>query len=429
MKYEPINKELFKNNRRNFNSYLKPGSIAIFNSNDVLPTNADGTMPFRQNNDLFYLSGIDQEETILLLFPDSYNANYKEVLFVKETNEHIAIWEGNKLTKEEVSKVSGISNVQWISEFEPLLNMLIPECDNIYLNANEHSRSNKTIDTKDDRFTKWCKERYPLHHYERSAPIMQLLRAIKSDIEIELMQKACNITESAFRRLLKFVKPGVAEYEIEAEILHEFIRNRSKGPAYQPIIASGKSSCILHYIENNKICKDGDLLLLDIGAEYANYASDLTRTIPVNGRFSPRQREIYNSVLLVLNEATSMLVPGNNLADYQKEVAKIVESELIKNRLLNKEDVKNQNPNNPLYKKYFMHGTSHFLGLDVHDVGDRKRPFEEGMVFTCEPGIYIREEDIGIRLENNILITQKGPINLMKNIPLEADEIEELMNA
>ncbi|WMJ73232.1 aminopeptidase P N-terminal domain-containing protein [Cytophagaceae bacterium ABcell3] len=428
MKYEIINSDLFKSNRKNYAEFLKPESIAIFVSNDIFPTNADGTMPFKQNSDLFYLSGIDQEETTLVVCPDYYNHNYQEMLFVKETNEHIAVWEGNKLTKKEVSERSGISSVYWTSEFESIVSVIIPECKNIYLNANEHSRASKTLDTKQDKFIEWCKKNFPLHNYERSAPIMHKLRAVKSPLEIALIQKACNITEKAFKRVLEFVKPNVAEYEIEAEILHEFIRNRSRGPAYAPIIASGKNACILHYTENSGTCKDGELILMDIGAEYANYASDLTRTIPVNGKFSPRQKEVYEAVLRVLKKATSMLEVGNNLIDYHKEVGKLMESELIGLGLLNKEDIAKQDPNKPLYKKYFMHGTSHYLGLDVHDVGARNRPFESGMVFTCEPGIYIREEGIGIRLENDILITKDGPVNLMKNIPIEIEEIESLMN-
>ncbi|HEY8402812.1 MAG TPA: aminopeptidase P N-terminal domain-containing protein [Cytophagaceae bacterium] len=428
MRYSPIDNKLFIKNRENFQAKLKPNSIAIFQSNDVLPTNADGTMPFRQNNDLFYLSGIDQEETILILYPDAKQESHKEILFLRETNEHIATWEGEKLTKDQARELSGIKNIYWNNEFESVLNTLISDAEYIYLNSNEHSRAEKTIDTKEDRFNKWCMERYPLHKYERAAPILHQLRSIKSDIEIELIKEACKITEKAFRRILKFVKPGVMEYEIEAEITHEFIKNRSRGHAYMPIIASGKDSCVLHYITNNKQCKDGDLLLLDFGAEYANYASDLTRTIPVNGKFSKRQKEVYLAVLKVMKFATSRLVVGNNLTDYNKEVGEVMQEELIRLGLLKAEDVKNQDSNAPLYKKYFMHGTSHFLGLDVHDVGSRYMPFQEGMVFTCEPGIYIRDEKIGIRLENDILITKNGPVDLMKNIPLELEEIESLMN-
>lgn len=427
MRYLPINRELFILNRRNFVKQLKPCSIAVFHSNDVMPTNADGTMAFRQNSDLFYLSGIDQEESILILFPDSKDQKLKEILFVRETNDFILTWEGYKLTKQQAKKISGIETVYWTHEFEQVLNVLMSETEHVYLNTNEHLRAVVEVETRDARFIKWCKERYPLHKYERSAPIMHNVRAIKSEAEVELIRKACHITELGFRRLLGFIKPGVMEYEIEAEIYHEFIRNRSRGPAYSSIIASGGNACILHYVDNNQECKDGDLVLMDFGAEYANYAADLTRTVPVNGTFTPRQREVYEAVLRVMKAATRMLVPGNTLNQYHSFVGTVMENELIRLGLLNQSDVRNQDPEKPLYKKYFMHGTSHFLGLDVHDVGNKYRPFEAGMVFTCEPGIYIKEENIGIRLENNILITKNGAVDLMKNIPLEADVIERLM--
>jgi Xaa-Pro aminopeptidase len=428
MKYLPIGKELFIENRQKLAKKLKINSLAIFNSNDIMPTNADGSMPFRQNNDLFYLSGIDQEETILFLFPDCQNPNYREILFIKETNDHIAIWDGNKLTKKEASEISGVKTVCWNSQFEGLLNQMIPEAINIYLNTNEHTRAEKVVETKDDRFIKWIQSRYPLFNYERLAPIMQTLRAVKSEQEIELIKIACGITEKSFRRVLKFLKPGISEYELEAEFIHEFIRNRSRGPAYQPIIASGLNACTLHYTENNRICKEGELVLMDVAAEYANYASDMTRTIPVSGKFTKRQKEVYNAVLRVMKEATKMLVPGNNLTDYQNEVGKIMEHELIGLKLLDPDEVKAQEKSSPLYKKYFMHGTSHALGLDVHDVFNRNEKFKEGMIFTCEPGIYIKEEAMGIRLENDILITSKGPVDLMNNIPIEIEEIEQLMN-
>ncbi|MCC9137940.1 aminopeptidase P N-terminal domain-containing protein [Pontibacter silvestris] len=427
MRYLPINRELFIHNRHNFVKQLKPCSIAIFHSNDVMPTNADGTMAFWQNSDLFYLSGIDQEESILILFPDSKDQKLKEILFVRETNNLILTWEGYKLTKQQAKEVSGVDAVYWTHEFEQVLNVLMSEAEHVYLNTNEHLRAVVEVETRDARFVKWCKERYPLHKYERSAPIMHNLRAIKSEMEIELIKKACQITELGFRRLLSFIKPGVMEYEIEAEIYHEFIRNRSRGPAYSSIVASGGNACILHYIDNNQPCEDGDLVLMDFGAEYANYAADLTRTVPVNGKFTKRQREVYEAVLRVMKVATRMLVPGNTLNQYHSFVGTVMENELIRLGLLDQNDVRNQDPEKPLYKKYFMHGTSHFLGLDVHDVGNKYRPFEEGMVFTCEPGIYIREENIGIRLENDILITKNGAVDLMKDIPLEADDIERLM--
>lgn len=427
MKYQPIDKELFCHNRRNFAQQLKPSSLAVFHSNDVMPTNADGTMAFRQNSDLFYLSGVDQEESILLLFPDARDERMQEILFVRESNEHILVWEGYKLTKEQAREVSGILTVFWTHEFKQVLNNLMAEAEHVYLNTNEHLRAVVEVETRDARFIKWCKETYPLHKYERSAPIMHHLRAIKSDIEIALLRKACHITELGFRRLLQFIQPGVMEYEVEAEICHEFIRNRSRGPAYQSIIASGANACILHYTDNSRECKDGDLLLMDFGAEYANYAADMTRTVPVNGTFTKRQREVYDAVLRVMKAATQMLVPGNSLDQYHAFVGTVMENELIGLGLLNAGDVRSQDPAKPLYKKYFMHGTSHFLGLDVHDVGNKYRPFEAGMVFTCEPGIYIREEGIGIRLENDILVTKNGPVDLMKDIPLEADDIERLM--
>ena len=425
MKYLHIDSQLFINNRREFSKKLKENTLAIFNSNDIMPTNADGTMPFRQNNDLFWLSGVDQEESVLVVFP---NNKEKEIIFLKETSELIAIWEGSKLTKEEALNTSGISTVYWLSEMESIIEKLINKCDGIYVNKNIHSRSASEVETRDDRFRKMISEKYNKEILE-VAPIMHELRSIKSETEIALIQNACNITEKGVRRILPFIKPGVMEYEIEAELMHEFLRNRSAGFAYQPIIGSGRSSCVLHYIENNKECKDGDILLMDFGAEYANYASDLTRTIPVNGKFSDRQKSVYNSVLHVMKEATKMLTPGTIFKQYNKEIGNIMESELIKLGILDKHDVLKQDPEKPLFKKYFMHGTSHYLGLDVHDVGNFDWPMKEGMVFTCEPGIYILEEELGIRLENDVLVTSNGPDDLMKNIPIEAEEIEDLMNS
>ena len=431
MKYTPIHQNLYIKNRLKLVKEMKNSTLAVFNSNDIMPTNADGTMPFRQNNDLLYLCGIDQEESILVIFPDAKDNNHKEILFLKETSEHIAIWEGHKYTKEEATVQSGIKTIYWLNDFERIFKSLMSEAEGVYLNSNEHLRANIEVETRDARFLKWITEKYPLHQLWRAAPIMHKLRAIKEPEEIEAMQTACNITEKAFRRILKFIKPGVMEYEIEAEIYHEFLRNRSKGPAYESIIASGYSACVLHYIENNKVCKDGDLILFDFGAEYANYSSDLSRTIPVNGRFTTRQREVYDANLRVMKEAIKMLVPGTNLNEYHKEVGKLMESELLGLGLLNKTDLENQNTNWPAYKKYFMHGTSHYIGLDTHDVGtwaaDMK--IEPGMVFTCEPGIYIPEENMGIRIEDDIVITKDGNFNLMKNIPKEIEEIEEIMNS
>jgi Xaa-Pro aminopeptidase len=393
-----------------------------------MPTNGDGIMEFRQNNDLFHLSGVDQEESILVIFPDSFHSKYREILFLKRTNQHIALWDGFKLNKGQAFETSGIETIYWLHQFEVILQVLMGEVDYVYLNSNEHSRATVEVETRDARFGKWIRETYPLHEYERSAPIMHKIRAIKDEVEVALIQKACDLTESAFRKILKTIKPGVMEYEIEADIIHEFIRNRSRGFAYIPIIASGESACVLHYIDNNRECKAGDVILMDFAAEYANYASDLTRCVPVSGKFTARQKEVYNAVLRVMKAATKMLVPGVFLHEYHEEVGKLMEKELLGLGLIFQEDIDEQSPDWPVYKKYFMHGTSHYLGLDVHDVGSWTRPIEAGMVFTCEPGIYIPEENLGIRLENDILVTENGPKDLMANIPLEADEIEALMS-
>lgn len=428
MRYTPISKDLYINNRARFTSLMKPSSIAVFNSNDIMPTNADGSMRFRQNNDLFYLSGIDQEETILVLSPQAKNPKLREVLFVKKTSELIAIWEGHKFTKEEARELSGIETIYWTDQFESVFHQLVVDCEFIYLNSNEHARSSNEVQTRDQRFTQFVKEKYPLHLLQRSAPILQELRMIKSPLEIEQLKKACEITEVAFDRVLKFVKPGVLEYEIEAEITHQFIKKGSRGHAYEPIIASGASACVLHYIDNDKPCNDGELLLLDFGAEYGNYNADLTRVIPVNGKFTERQKAVYNAVLAVYYVAKQSLIAGISFLDYDSIVAKAMEQELIKLGLLKSEEVANQNLEQPLYRKYFMHGVSHFLGLDVHDVGHKHDLVKEGMVLTIEPGIYIREEGIGIRIENDILITQNGNIELMPNVPTTVEEIERAMN-
>lgn len=428
MKYNAIEKALFIENRNKFKNALKPNSLAVFVSNDIMPTNADGSMGFKQNSDLFYLCGVDQEETILVIFPDAKDGRHKEILFVRETSELIAIWEGAKLTKQQASEVSGIEHIYWFHEFEKVMKAFFFQAEHIYLNSNEHTRRYIDVETSQDRFNKSMMAKYPLHKFERSAPIMQKIRAIKSTYEIDLIQQACDITEKGFRRLLHFIKPGVWEYEIEAELIHEFVRNRSQGWAYSPIIASGANACVLHYVENNKQCKDGDVILLDVAAEYANYASDLTRAIPVNGKYTKRQKEVYNAVLRVHKAAVKWLVPGQTFDKYNKLVGDMMTEELLQLGLLKTEDVKKQNPNWPAFKKYFMHGTSHFLGLDVHDVGFFHEPMQAGMVFTVEPGIYIAEEGLGIRIENNILITTNGQMDLMKNIPIETDEIENLMN-
>ena len=429
MKYLPIDNSLFKKNRKNFTAQMHPRSLAVFNSNDIYPISADSTMPFEQHRDIFYLSGVDQEESILVLFPDCPKEKHREILFLKETNEHIAVWEGEKLTKEAALKTSGIKTVYWLQDLEKIMFELMTQCDTVYINTNEHYRANVETETREDRFTKWLKNKYPAHTVAKSNPILQRLRSVKDKIELDLIQTACNITEKGFRRILNFVKPGVMEYEIEAEFMHEFLRNRSKKFAYTPIVASGNNANVLHYIENNQECKAGDLILLDIGAEYANYSSDMTRTIPVSGKFTKRQKEVYNAVLRVKNEATKLLVPGVDWADYHVEVGKLMTSELIGLKLISKADVKNENPDWPAYKKYFMHGTSHHMGLDTHDYGILTEPMQANMVFTVEPGIYIPDEGFGIRIEDDVVIQKKGePFNLMKNIPIEAEEIENLMN-
>jgi Xaa-Pro aminopeptidase len=385
-------------------------------------------MAFKQNSDLFYLCGVDQEDTALVLFPDAKDTNQCEILFVKETSEHIAIWEGEKLNKEQARATTGIQRIEWYQNFEPMLHSLIPQARHVFLTTNEHLRAMVVVETANDRFIKKCQQRYPLHRYERLAPLMHELRMIKEPEEIKIMQHACDITEAGFRRLLGFVKPGVGEWEVEAELLHEFVRRGSRGFAYQPIIGSGKNACVLHYITNEAVCQDGEMLLLDVAAEYAGWASDLTRTIPVNGRFTKRQRDVYNSVLRVFRGANEILRPGNTPMQYQKQVIELMEEELIRLKLIDAKEAKNQGPDKALVKKYFMHGTSHHLGLDVHDVSPPHQPFGEGMVFTIEPGIYIREENMGIRLENDVVIGKDSNFDLMGKIPIEADEIEELMN-
>ena len=429
MKYLPINSKLFQNNRVNFINHMKPNSLAVFNSNDIYNTGADSTLPFHQHRDIFHLSGVDQEESILVISPMNKNKALREILFLKETNEHIAIWEGEKLTKEKAQEISGIETIYWLNQFDSIFRQLVIESENIYLNANEHLRTNNEMETREDRFVKKFKTDFPAHNVLRAAPIMHQIRSVKDPIEIKIMQHACDITEKGFRRILDFIKVGKMEYEIEAELMHEFLRNRSKGFAYTPIIASGSSACILHYIENNKSCNDGEVILMDFGAEYANYSSDLTRCVPVNGKFTKRQKEVYNAVLSVKNQATNLLKPGVYLNDYHVQVGQIMEEQLIKLKLISIKDVKNQDAKWPAYKKYFMHGTSHYIGLDTHDLGSWTEKIKENMVFTVEPGIYIAEEGLGIRLEDDVVVQKNAtPLNLMENIPIEADEIEELMN-
>lgn len=429
MKYHQIDSQLFIKNRAKFTSQMKPNSVAVFNSNDLYPVSADTHLPFAQHRDILYLSGIDQEESILLLFPDAPYDNLKEILFLKETNEHIAIWEGEKLTKDRAFEVSGVKTVFWLQDFQKTLKEVMAYSEIIYINTNEHYRAVIETETREARFVKWWKENYPAHQVAKSNPILQRIRSIKESEEIDLIQKACDITEKGFRRLISFVKPNVMEYEIEAEFAHEFLRNRSKGFAYTPIIASGNNANVLHYIENNQQCHTGDLVLLDVGAEYANYSSDMTRMIPVSGRFSDRQKAVYQAVLNVKNEATKMLVSGTLWKQYHVEVGKIMTSELLGLGLIDKADVQNENPDWPAYKKYFMHGTSHHLGMDTHDYGLLHEPMKPNMIFTVEPGIYIPAEGFGIRLEDDVVVQEKGePFNLMRNIPIEVEEIESLMN-
>ena len=429
MKYQAIPNTLFIKNRQKFTAQMIPGSLAVFNSNDIYPVSADSTLPFAQHSDILYLSGADQEESILLLFPDALNPAHREILFVRETNEHIAVWEGAKYTKEKATAISGIQTIMWLSDFDKVFFDLMTEAHTIYFNTNEHYRQAVETQTREDRFIAKCKAQFPAHQWQKSQPILQEIRGVKEAEEIAQMQTACNITGKGIRRLLGFIKPGVWEYEIEAELLHEFVRNRSKGFAYTPIIASGANANVLHYIENNQQCQAGDLILMDVAAEYANYRSDLTRTFPVSGRFTERQAAVYNAVLRVKNAATKMLVPGTLWAEYHREVGEIMTAELLALGLLDPADVKNQDPNKPAYKKYFMHGTSHHIGLDTHDYGALKTPMKAGMVFTVEPGIYIPEEGMGIRLEDNVVIQEQGePLNLMAHIPIEIAEIEALMN-
>ena len=429
MKYHQIDRQLFIKNRKKFTAAMKPNSVAVFNSNDIYPVSADSTLPFAQSRDIFYLSGVDQEESILLLFPDAPYESIKEILFLKETNDHIAVWEGEKLTKERAFEVSGIKTVIWLQDFHKTLKEIMAYSETMYINTNEHYRATIETETREARFIKWWKENYPAHKVEKSNPILQRLRSVKEQEELDLIQNACNITEKGFRRVLSFVKPDVTEYEIEAEFIHEFTRNRSKGFAYTPIIASGNNANVLHYIENNQPCKAGDLILFDVAAEYANYSSDMSRTIPVSGKYTDRQKAVYNAVLRVKNEATKLLVPGAFWKQYHEEVGKIMTSELLGLGLLDKADVQNENPEWPAYKKYFMHGTSHHMGLDTHDYGLLYEPMKANMVFTVEPGIYIPAEGFGIRLEDNVVIQESGePFNMMANIPIEVEEIESLMN-
>ena len=428
MKYHRLNKQLFIDNRERFKSMMEPNSLAIFHSNDIYPTSADGTMPFKQATDILWLSGVDQEDSVLVIFPDAKRNEDKELLFLTETNDLIAVWEGEKLTKNEAFEVSGIKTVYWLSEFDTIMKSLMSQTENVYLLTQEHLRRNTPVQTREMRLNAELRTIYPNHNYKRSAPYLNKLRSVKTALEIEVMKIAAEITAAGFKRVLKFLKPDCWEHEIEAEFIHEFVKRRSRGFAYSPIIGSGSNACVLHYLENNKQCISGDLVLIDVGAEYANYACDVTRCFPVNGKFTDRQREVYESVLRVEKASIELLKPGAVLSEYHKRVGDLMTKELINLNLISQEEVDNQNPSWPAYKKYFMHGTSHYLGLDVHDYGlwDGS-PMEAGMVFTCEPGIYIPEEGIGIRIEDDILITSNGYINLTKEIPKEVSEIEAAM--
>ncbi len=422
-----LNSGLYIKNRNKYLANTKSNSLSIFHSNDQMPTNADGLMPFRQNNNLLYLCGIDQEETALILFPDCKKLEFKEVLFIKKTSELIKIWEGEKLTKQQASEVSGIKTVFWIEDFDSVIQNIITGADYVYLSHNDHPRAKIIVESRNNRLGRGLKSKYPNKSFLESSPIINEIRSVKELAEVNTIKHACDITKSGFNRILKFIKPGLMEYNIEAELIHEFKNNKSKGFAYEPIIASGKNACVLHYTSNNQKILDGDIILMDFGAEYFNYASDLTRCVPSNGRFTQRQKNVYKSVLNVMKGAKKILNPGILLTDYEIEVGNLMEKELVDLGLISLNDIRKQQ-SQPAYKKYFMHGTSHHLGLDVHDVSNPKKELEEGMVLTCEPGIYIPEENLGIRLENDVLITKTGTVDLMESIIIEPEEIEEHMN-
>ena len=427
MKAVPISSALFTLNRDRLVQKLLPRSLAVFNANDIQPTNADGSMGHLQNADLFYLTGVHQEETILLLAPDAFDQSQREILFVRQPNEHLAIWEGHKLTKEQAAQISGVKNVKWLTEFPIVFRSLACELENIYLNSNEHQRADVTVETRDRRFLRECQKSFPLHHYRRLAPIMHELRAVKSQHEIDAIKAACDLTGKGFKRACKFVKPGVNEAEVEAEFAHEFIRAKGQF-AYNPIIASGANNNILHYNQNDQVCKKGDLLLLDVAAGLGNYMSDLTRTIPVTGKFSKRQKQVYNAVLRIFRAQVAACVPGKSTKDLRLECEERTTKECVDLGLLKMSDVKKQKPDAPAVKKYFMHGVSHPIGLDVHDVTYNHLKITPGWVLTVEPAIYIPAEGFGVRIENTILVTENGQLDLMANIPIEADEIEALMN-
>ena len=427
MRHKPINSKLFAQNRQRLAESMTPKAVAVLNANDLLPTNADGTLPMQPNADLFFLSGIEQEESVLLLFPDAAEEKHREILFLRQPSEHLKIWEGHKHSKADARKISGIKNVQWLSEFPMMFRALMCETEAAYLNTNEHKRAVVEVETRDARFIRDCKRDFPLHNYRRLAPLLHRVRMVKTDLELELLREAVDITARGFRRLLRFVKPGVTEYEVEAELAREFIRRRGRF-AYTPIVASGKNNCVLHYLQNDQTCRKGQLLLLDVGSSYANYNADMTRTIPVSGRFSRRQKKVYNAVLRVLRTGIASATVGKLHRDWTREAQAHMNEELLKLGLLKSSQVKKQDPDKPACRKYFMHGLGHPLGLDVHDVGDANVPFAPGTVLTVEPGVYLPDEGFGIRLEDDIVVTEDGPINLMAKIPTEADEIESIMN-
>ena len=427
MKYLPLNPDIFIQNRKRFSDRMEKNSIAIFNSNDELPMNGDALYPFKQNSDLFWLTGVEQEETMLVLFPDNPDPKYREVLVLVRPNELKEKWDGHRLTASEGQDISGIKTIVWLDSLDAMLQPWIHLADTIYLNSNENDRKANLVPVRDYRFAKEMFKRYPLHNYRRSAKILKELRAIKTALEIEVIQKAIDITDVAFRRLLKFIRPGVFEHEIEAEIYHSFLSQRATGPAYGSIIASGDRARTLHYVSNNQECKDGELLLMDFGAGYGNYAADLTRTVPVSGKFGRRQRTVYNACLHLHQYAASILKPGISIIEYTDKVGDEATVVFQKIGLLRKSEIKNEDPENRAYRKYLYHGISHHLGIDVHDLGTRTEPIKAGMVFTIEPGIYIEEERMGIRIENNFWITKNGNKDLMKNIPITAEDIEALM--
>ncbi len=427
MRYTNINSELFVRNRKKLVDKLQPGSVAIILSNDEYHRNGDQHHPYRQSSDMFYLTGLDQEKCILCLCPHHPNEALREIVFTVQTSDSMVTWYGHKYNLEQASAVSGVKTVKWLDSFEDTMKDLVLRSENIYLNLHEDARFSTEVPSQELRFAQRMKTEYPLHKFERIYPLLTEFRMCKEPEEINMMQQACDITEKAFHRVLMSIRPGIMEYEVEAEITHEFIRNGAGGHAYYPIVASGVNACVLHYIKNDQRLKNGDLILLDFGAEYGNYAADLTRTIPINGKFNKRQKDCYNAVLRVMKKATELIVPGATIEQINKDVTKLMEKEMIGLGLFTENDVKNQNPDSPMYFKYYMHGNSHFIGLDVHDVGTRQHKLKPGMVLSCEPGIYIKEEEIGIRIENDILVSENGPIDLMKNIPREVEEIEALM--